>query len=456
MMRKIVFAGIMASATCTAPVFAANFNIDAGDVPPSVTANPSAGAPSSIVSSSLPSTTPVNPASMANPVRVGDNATDSIVDASFPPQSGPSQDPMPTAPMPSPHVDAYSPLSSFGPSSGTVVGNRAVELRDEVMRLRSSVNLNANEFSVLRSSGAAGSVQYHSTVAAITARLQNGTTRGNPILLRQWDEAEASLGEVTTSLSRLNSLQTSVDADASMASYLLDSVQAAFQLSGAVDEDHDQLKLLRDEVSSLVVQLDYLRNQTTNDIERQTTYLTTERSNLQALAFAISRGELLGNSIANRPVVVTTSPVVSMPYTTPMTQASPSPPVTNGPRPMSPREYIHESSTTTSGQVGVAPSVGRLLVLIRYNQPVVDYEKQLSNAVGTAIELRPDAQFSVVAVSPSSGDPADLAQAQQKAQINAEAVKRSLMQLGLSPSRITMASTQIQTAQTPEVHVYIR
>jgi hypothetical protein len=249
-------------------------------------------------------------------------------------------------------------------------------------------------------------------------------------------------------------LQTSVDADASMASYLLDSVQAAFQLSGAVDEDHDQLKLLRDEVSSLVVQLDYLRNQTTNDIERQTTYLTTERSNLQALAFAISRGELLGNSIANRPVVVNTSPVVSMP----MNYSAPTMPVTSGPRPMSPREYMHESSNASVGRsdVGVAPSVGRLLVLIRYNQPVVDYEKQLSNAVSTAVERRPDAQFSVVAVSPSSGDPADLAADQQKAQSNAEAVKRSLMQLGLSPSRITMANTQIQTASTPEVHVYIR
>jgi hypothetical protein len=68
-------------------------------------------------------------------------------------------------------------LSNFGPSSGTVVGNRALELRDDVLRLRSSVNLNANEFALLRSNGAAGAVQYHSTVAAITARLQNGTTR---------------------------------------------------------------------------------------------------------------------------------------------------------------------------------------------------------------------------------------------------------------------------------------
>ena len=365
-------------------------------------------------------------------------------------------------------------LANFGPSSGTVVGNRALELRDEVLRLRASVNLNSNEFSVLRASGAAGAVQYHSTVAAITARLQNGTTRGNPILLRQWEEADSSLAEVTSSLNRLNSLQTSVEADASLASYLLESVQAAFQLSGAVDEDHDQLKLLRDEVSRLVVQLDYLKNQTTNDIERQTTYLTTERSNLQALAFAISRGELLGNSLANRPIIVNTSPVASMPSSNTMNysgstmqapQAAPamtvSPGMLGGPEPMSPTEYMREngqqsSLSTGNPNVGSAPSIGRLLVLIRYNQEKVNYEPQLSQAVGTALERRPNAEFSVVAVSPASGDPAEMARSQQTAAHNAESVKRSLVQLGLPPSRIVMANTQAQSAQTPEVHVYVR
>jgi len=345
---------------------------------------------------------------------------------------------------------ANDALASFGPSSGTVVGNRALELRDEVLRLRASVNLNSNQFATLRSSGAAGAVQYHSTVAAITARLQNGTTRGNPILLRQWEEANSSLDEVTSSLSRLNSLQTSVDADASLASYLLESIQAAFQLSGAVDEDHDQLKLLRDEVARMVVQLDYLRNQTTNDIERQTAYLTTERANLQALAFAISRGELLGNSLANRPVIVNTPVAMSMPASS-MSVPMAAPMSAVGPMPMSPREYMEEK-----GESDAAPTIGRLLVLIRYNQPVVDYEQQLSQAVGLAMERRPNAEFSVVAVSPSSGDPADLAKSQETAQRDAEAVKRSLVQLGLSPSRIIMANTQSQNASTPEVHVYVR
>lgn len=376
-------------------------------------------------------------------------------------------------------------LSGFGPSSGTVVGNRALELRDEVLRLRSSVNLNANEFALLRANGAAGAVQYHSTVAAITARLQNGTTRGNPILLRQWDEAESSLNEVTNSLYRLNSLQTSVASDASLASYMLESIQAGFLLSGAVDEDHDQLKLLRDEISRLIVQLDYLRNQVAADIQRQTTYLTTERSNLQALAFAITRGELLGNSIANRPVIVNPAPVMTTAPNSmemndmgmgnpgmggnisfaPSPAAAPMSPVMSGvlgPSPMSPTEYLKESGLSgappfmPTGDSAVAPSTGRLLVLIRFNQKNVEYEQQLSNAVNMALQRKPDADFTILAISPSSGEPAEMASMQEAASRNSENVKRSLIQLGLVPSRITMGGSQSQEASYPEVHVYVR
>jgi len=375
--------------------------------------------------------------------------------------------------------DSSDALANFGPTSGTVVGNRSIELRDEVLRLRSSVSLNAHEFSLLRANGAAGAVQYHSTVAAITARLQNGTTRGNPILLRQWDEAEASLNEVTNSLDRLNALQTSVAADASLAAYMLESVQAGFLLSGAVDEDHDQLKLLRDEVSRLVVQLDYLRNQVADDLQRQTNYLTTERSNLQTLAFAITRGELLGNSLANRPVIVNPSPVMMLPQAgssgssssgafAPAPNAAPSSPVTPGnlsslgPTPMSPRSFMEETgqpipqqASLPTGDAATAPSTGRLLALVRYNQADVDYHQQLSTAVSMALQRKSDLQFSVIAVTPSRGDPSEIATQQESVTRHAEDIKQSLVQMGLSPSRITVASTQMDV-QVPEVHVYIR
>ncbi|MBI1273242.1 MAG: hypothetical protein GC131_04055 [Alphaproteobacteria bacterium] len=339
-------------------------------------------------------------------------------------------------------------LANFGPSSGTAVGQRAVELRDEVLRLRASVNNNAGEFMQSRSNGAAGAVQYHSTVAAITARLQHGTTRGNPILLRQWDEADAALNEVTQSLTRLNSLSTAIASDASLSAFLLESIQAAFHLSGAIDEDHDQLALLRDEISRLIVQVDYLRNQVTDDVQRQTAYLTTERSNLQALALAVNRGELLGGGVGNRPVLVNTAPVMSLDQNASTSGFG----IIGAAEPTSPRAM----AALPSPDAAVAPSAGKLLVLVRFNKPVVQYEQQLAQAVSTTLDRRPNADFTIVAVTPSSGDSSDLARASEVAQRNAETIKRSLMQLGLSSTRIAVANTQAASAQSPEVHVYVR
>ncbi len=125
-----------------------------------------------------------------------------------------------------PRIAPSDTLANFGPSSGTVVGNRALsELRDEVLRLRASVNLNSNEFAIL-------AVQRCCRCCAVSQhgcryrrhRLQNGTTRGNlhPITLSGTKPAPASDEVNLSSLSRLNSLQTAIDADASMASYLLE------------------------------------------------------------------------------------------------------------------------------------------------------------------------------------------------------------------------------------------
>ncbi|MGE3623992.1 MAG: hypothetical protein AB7H77_09025 [Bdellovibrionales bacterium] len=492
-MRKCVLPGIMGLAIFTLPACAENgdaipaANTEAPAAYSSESYAGSSGANAGGETSSAPALPPENKSyaqadiqQLTPPVQL--HSRPSAVAGGAPPDLAP--------PLALSSGEGTDLMNNFGPSSGTVVGNRALELRDEVIRLRSSVNRDSNEFATQRGGGAAGAVQYHSTVAAITARLQNGTTKGNPILLRQWNEADTALNEVSTSMGRLNTLQTTVNSDASLAAYMLESIQAAFELSGAVDEDHDQLKLLRDEVSRLIVQLDYLRNQIANDIQRQTAYVTTERANLQALAFAISRGELVGGSLANRPVMVTPAPLHAPPVASPtLIQSSPVAPVTPapmppqqssllpgnpGPRPMSPSDYMRETAqtppppppssasapdspaSTSAADAGLNPTMGHLLVLIRYNQPVVDYESQLSQAVGSALERRPNAQFSVVAVSPSSGDPASLAKQQENASRDAEGVKRSLVQLGLSPSRISMASTQTQNAQTPEVHVYIR
>lgn len=365
-------------------------------------------------------------------------------------------------------------FANFGPPSGSSVSDRVFQLRDEAINLRQSVDNSLDEFTQLRNRGAAGAIQFHSTVAAITARLESGTTRGNPILLRQWSEAEQSLSEVHYSISKLNMLQTALSGNASNAAYLLQAVKAAFELSGALDEDHDQLAMVRDEVSKTIVGIDHTRNEINDDIRRQNTYLATERNNLQALSLSINRGELIRNSLAGQTVIVGNEPLLgSLPNTALDVSGFPSidsmpagdlyapPPA---PAPVAPvRSSSLSKSSLPTRSKGARPissgeqgSLGQLLVLVRFNEPQVQYEDQLYQAVSNALDRKPDANFTVVAVRPKSNDPMAVGSDTESADRNAENVKSSLIQLGLQPSRISMSNTSSEVAQSPEVHLYIR
>ena len=86
--------------------------------------------------------------------------------------------------------------ATFGPPTGTPVGARVSQLRSDLSNLSASVNSNQREFAQLLQSIAQNQARYQASIGAITARLQVGTTPGNPELLRQWDDAQATLTQV--------------------------------------------------------------------------------------------------------------------------------------------------------------------------------------------------------------------------------------------------------------------
>ena len=90
------------------------------------------------------------------------------------------------------------------------------------------------------------------------------------------------------------------------------------------------------------------------------------------------------------------------------------------------------------------------LVVIRFNQRAVYFERPLYQAASQAIKVKPDVAFEVVGLVP---DNTYRSWAEQKA---AE-VKDSLVKMGVPASRI---QETVETGSTPEpyaqVHVYVR
>ncbi len=300
--------------------------------------------------------------------------------------------------------------------TGTAVGERVARLRGDLARLQASTALHNQGLAQFQVESIENAQRYNMLIANIQARLQVGTTPGNPILVRQWNEAQGVLDKVGSDIGRLNSLSSGVADDGALAAFILESTRATFGLTGAVDEDHRQLALLEDDVNRTVVQIDRLLNELNDDVARQSNYMSRERSNLTVLSLAVKNGEIFGSSLANR-AFATAAPAAS--------------------------------------QVSSAART-RPLVVIRFDRPNVEYEQPLFTALSEALQRRPEATFELVGVTPERGTPAQVALNASAARKNTQSVLRALTSMGLPRNRVDLSATTSGEAQTSEVHVYVR
>lgn len=321
------------------------------------------------------------------------------------------------------NTDFTPPGVTPGPDTGTFVGKKAVELRGELARLQQSIAQHNAALQQLRARVVQDSQRYHTTVGAINARLQVGTTPGNPILVQQFNSAQADLDRVSADIAEMNNLATRVAADSTMSAFLSESARAAFGISGAVDEDHRQLTILEDEVNRTVVLIDRLLKEVADDVRRQTAYVATERGNLNLLSAGIKSGEIYGASLVNRAMASVAGTV-----------------------PDDARSAARAADITGR----------RPLVVIRFDKPNVPYQQAVYNAVSRVLERRPDATFDLVAVAPTAGGPARVAVNTNKSRRFAEGVLRSLVEMGLPPNKVAIAGTTSDAANTNEVHIYLR
>jgi len=336
------------------------------------------------------------------------------------PPSSSELNPQPTIGGRPPALGASSspaPAATPGSPTGTLVGAKVVSLRGDLQRLQENINQQNGDLQQVRQTMAQNAASYYGLVGTISSRLQIGTTPGNPELIAQWNQAQGALDRMGDDVARLNSLSNQVASDSSLAAYILESVKVAYSLQGAVDEDHRQLRLIESDVNRTVPLIDRLLGAISEDISRQSNYVSNERSNLVTLSLAIKNGELYGQSLNKRSFAAAAGP-----------------------------------ARVRTAAVGDR----RPLVVIRFDRPNVAYEQALYTAVKRALERRPDATFDLVAVSPNAGNPAQVALHTDASKRNAENVLRSLTNMGLAADRISLSATTSPGVQSNEVQIYVR
>ena len=239
---------------------------------------------------------------------------------------------------------------------------------------------------------------YHGRVAAIEARLKIGTTRANPRLRAEWNIAQSMLAALDRDVGAWDVLRTRAAEADSRAAFLNDSVLNAFELSGAVEEDHRALHAIGDRAAHMTVTVTRLLDEVAASSERQSRLVTAERRELALLAEAIDAGSL--------------------------------------------------DDGVASGAYSAQAAEERPLAVVRFDDPNVAYEEALSAAVQQVLDRRPGSTFEVVGISPGGSMAA--------AADYADKIHRSLRRMGVAASRLRIATRADSDASVEEVRLYVR
>ncbi len=297
------------------------------------------------------------------------------------------------------------------------VSKKVAAIETKLQQIQENIRKNTEVFRELKNKNAEESRQYYEYVARIHARLQIGTTPGNPELTEMWKQASALLTGSDKNMSETAKLSSEIIRTKNELNSLLDTIGETFLIPGAMEIDHENLKALEDQANQTVVSLNRLSSDVSAQIARQQQYFSTESQNINMLGTDIQNGSAM-NARPQAAVSVPAAPAL-----------------------LSAAAYLPDADL--AGR--------RPLMVIRFNKKNVAYEQSLYKAVKAALDKRPNTNFEIVAVSPVNAKSGETEAAK-----NADAVRNSLISMGLPENRIYSSKTKSASIQTTEVHLYLK
>lgn len=295
---------------------------------------------------------------------------------------------------------------SEGGDTGTFVGQKVITFRKELQQLQNSIRNNNALLQQIRASVVNNAIQYHKATGMIEAKLQVGTTPGNPHMFGILDSAQNNIQVMNANANALSQLSAKIAADAANTDYLVNAIRAAYSISGAVDEDHRQLHVLENEASQTSILMSSLLNEVNSDISRQKQYIITAEDTITHLRSAIKNGSYGVNNV----------PMGAL-------------------------------SGSNFGAVSAVNS-GSPLFVAKFNKSDVDYKSGLKQAVSSALNKKPSVVFNVVAVSPVNGSPVI-------AKNNATQIFQDMIDMGVNAANINL-SAKTGAGNTSEVQIFVR
>lgn len=313
---------------------------------------------------------------------------------------------------------------------GTIVSQKVIAYRNELKELQESIRHNNTELQKVRSSVIDNAIAYHNTTAAMEAKLQVGTTPGNPIMYQMLQKTQGNVVIMDENANTLNKIYNQAVSDMSVVTNLQESIRATYGVAGAVDEDHTALRTLENETNQTSLVINSLLSEVGNDYSRQVEYTNTARRYLASLDSAIKIGSY-GVSNPHIPAPIASSYL-------PATQTTP---VSSQP--------LTSASKAQNAASGVS---GKPLFIAKFNNENVNYKDSLHQTIKAAQNKNNKLSYEVVAVAPinASNSTKELAQRQ------AAEIFEEMIGAGISPDKVDILSKSSERATGAEVQIFVK
>lgn len=327
-------------------------------------------------------------------------------------QQAAPETPAPAAVMQTADLGITLPGIAAANSTGTGVGQTVEKLRGELSALHDKAAADLQQLAALKAAATQDTTTYQNSKSRIIIRLQAGTTRANPELVKEWNGGQSALDSLAGNINSLAQLASGISSDLDRAGSERRAIADAFNMSGGVDEDHRQLTALQGEADDLAEALAQMQKGVTHSVQRETAFAGNERDSLATLESAIRNGELY--------------PTTDIPATA--------------------------TASLSPSAATAAPS--NAILTIRFDQKKVDFQQDLYAALNKALQAKPAASFRVVAVSPTQGSAAAVQSVQGEAHKHAQDVLKAMTGMGVPAARVTISSSTDPSVSASEVRVY--
>lgn len=304
-----------------------------------------------------------------------------------------------------------SDISAYANAQNSEVGKRISSIAAKLAQINDGIAKNGAAFDALKTQSAREAETYYENVAKIYARLQKGTTPGNPELTAMWKQSAQLLAGADKNMTETAKLSTEAARAKNELDSLLNTATETYMIPGALESDHENLKKVEDDARRSIISLDRLSSEIAAQITRQQQYFSAEKQNIDQLEKEIRNGGMINadRSKAAAPIALNAA-----------------------------------SALPEANLTGRRP-----LMVIRFNKKNVAYERSLYDAVKAALDKRPSTNFEIVAVGSGAADKAEAAK-------NAEAVRDTLTSMGLPEDRVFVSKTEKTGVKSTEVHLYLK